>query len=136
VAAGTRLARVVSMARGYRWLLVGPDPPARSRSKRQKPGSKAGAKPSQAGGSTDAGAAGLSTNEDGIAETRLFTRGNESVLLTVYPSRLTVYVLGPGHTQEMHEFESANAFMEFLEHYEDDALEAGWKKLGVPDRRM
>lgn len=124
------------MARGYRWLLVGPEQPARSRSKRPKARSQAGAKGSKAGGSTVSGTNGLSKSEDRHAETRLFLRGDESVLLTVYPSRLTVYVLGPGHTQEMHEFESADAFTEFLEHYEDEALEAGWKKLGVPDRRM
>ena len=124
------------MARGYRWLLVGPDQPARPRSKRQKPRSKAATKASKAEASPVARPDGVSKSEDQIAETRLFSRGDESVLLTVYPSRLTVYVLGPGHTQEMHEFESANAFTEFLEHYEDEALEAGWKKLGVPDRRM
>lgn len=101
------------MNKDYRWLLIGPDNP----------------RTSQADATT-------SMLSDEPEDVHLFSRGQESIRITIRFGMRTLHVFGPGRVQKMHEFSSVEDLKEFLQSYEEGVRASGWTLLDVTDRRI
>ena len=101
------------MNKDYRWLLIGPDHPRASQ--------------------PDAATSLLAEEADDV---HLFSRGQESIRITIRTGMRMLHVFGPGRVQKMHEFSSIEDLQEFLQSYEDGVRASGWTLLDVTDRRV
>jgi hypothetical protein len=101
------------MNKDYRWLLIGPD----------------GLRSSQTETST-------SLLPDEAEDVHLFSRGQESIRITIRSGMRILHVFGPGRVQKMHEFSSVEDLQEFLQSYEEGVRASGWTLLDVTDRRI
>jgi hypothetical protein len=101
------------MNKDYRWLLIGPDNP----------------RASQADAAT-------SLLADEPEDVHLFSRGQESIRITIRSGMRTLHVFGPGRVQKMHEFSSVEDLREFLQSYEEGVRASGWTLLDITDRRI
>jgi hypothetical protein len=101
------------MNKDYKWLLIGPDAP------RSLP--------------TDASTPLLHGEPEDI---HLFSRGQESIRISIRSGMRTLHVFGPGRVQKMHEFSSVEDLREFLRSYEEGVRASGWTLLDVTERRI
>lgn len=102
------------MTKDYRWLLIGPD----------------NLRTSQAEATT------TSLLSDEPEDVHLFSRGQESIRITIRSGMRTLHVFGPGRVQKMHEFSSIEDLKEFLQSYEEGVRASGWTLLDVTERRI
>ena len=101
------------MNKDYRWLLIGPDNPRASHTE-----------------------AGTSLLPDEADDVHLFSRGQESIRITIRTGMRMLHVFGPGRVQKMHEFSSVEDLHEFLQSYEEGVRASGWTLLDVTERRI
>ena len=101
------------MNKDYRWLLIGPDNPRTLHAE-----------------------ATTSLLCDESEDVHLFSRGQESIRITIRAGMRTLHVFGPGRVQKMHEFSSVEDLREFLQSYEEGVRASGWTLLDVTERRI